>query len=98
MKKTAFAFISLLAVCLIIVACSQQAEVEKPADKIPEAIEKAPDTTMIDSAMQEGEGMIDSLAGEAKEVIDDAVDEAEEKVDEAADKVKDAAKEATGGH
>ncbi len=92
MKKTAFAFISLLAFCLIIVACSKQAEVKKPAEKIPEATaETAPDTAMTDSTMEEGEGIIDSLTGEAKE----AVDEAAEKAEEAGEK---AAKEATGGH
>jgi len=66
MKKTALAFAVLLAICLIIGACSKQEEVEKPAETIPEAAEQLAPDTMMDTGMVMDTTMIDTM----KEMID----------------------------
>jgi PBP1b-binding outer membrane lipoprotein LpoB len=66
MKKTALAFAVLLAICLVIGACSKQEEVEKPAETIPQAAEQVAPDTMMDTGMVVDTTMIDTM----KEVPD----------------------------
>jgi len=68
MKKTALVFVVLLAICLIIGACSKQEEVEKPADTIPEAVEQIAPDTMLDTGMVMDTTMVDTM----KEMMDTA--------------------------
>ena len=61
MKKTAWIFAVLLAVCLIIGACTKQAEVERPAETIPEpAAEQVPDTMVMDTGVVADTAAVDT--------------------------------------
>ena len=64
MKKVVIAFVVLLAICLIIVACAKKEEVERPAETIPEpAAEEVLDTTEV----------VDTVAATDTTAIDSAV-------------------------
>jgi len=63
MKKTALLFAALLAICLIIGACTKQAEVEKPAETIPEPVaEQTPDTAVLDTGAVPDTVVVDTTA------------------------------------
>jgi len=61
MKRTALAFAVLLAICLIIGACTKQEEVEQPADTVPEAAAEIAPDTMMDTGMVMDTTMMDTM-------------------------------------
>ena len=70
MKQTAFVFAVLLAICLLIGACSKQGEVEQRSETIPQPVEEAAldettDTgTVVDTAMADTMAADTSASGE----------------------------------